>query len=165
MSYELELELLKKEVRKQKRINRVSIVLATTVLLLGAASNVTHFNSITVNRLAVIDSNGVERVILEADNDIVNVPAGSLKRAVTASGIILQNDKGHEVSGYGSLSNGMAALILDNYSKDHKWGSVERIGMYSAPNGDAGLFLKDLYQNNRLEMKSKGNGEVDFWYK
>jgi hypothetical protein len=165
MNYKQELELLKEEVRKQKRINKISTFLFASVFLLGATNNITHFNNITVNRLAVIDSNGIERVILEADNDTVNVPAGTLKRAVTASGIILQNDKGHEVSGYGSLSNGMAALILDNYSDDHKWGSVERIGMYSSPNGDAGLFLKDLSQNSRLEMKSKGSGEIDFWYK
>ena len=165
MNLKQELELLKKEVNRQKRINHFFILSIVSVFLFGAVSNTKYFHSVTVNRLAVIDSNGVERVILEADNDTVNVPAGSLKRSVTASGIILQNDKGHEVSGYASLSNGMAALILDNYSSNHKLGAVERIGIYSNPNGDAGLFLKDLDQNNRLEMKSKGNGEVDFWYK
>lgn len=116
-----------------------------------------------MNRLAVLDSNGIERVILEADNDIVKVPSGIFSRTPKMSGIILQNPKGHEVGGLGSGDNGMAAMILDSYCEKLEHGSTERIGMYTMPNGDASLFIVDLESKRRSELKSNANGEVDFW--
>jgi len=167
MDYQQEILFLKDQIRHQKKITKISMILSTIVgssLLLGAYK-ATHFNSLTVNRLAIIDSNGIERVILESDNNIVNVPSGTFGRNPKMSGVILQNANGHEVGGMGSGDNGMAAIILDSYSDKARYGATERIGMYTMPNGDASLFVVDLESNRRSELKSSADGKIDFWYK
>lgn len=157
MTYQHEILLLKDQMRHQKRVATISMTFSTVVcsaLLLGAYK-VTHFNQLTVNRLAVIDSNGIERVILEADSDRVNVPTGPQDRNPKMSAVILQNANGHEVGGFGSGDNGMAALILDSYSDQVEHGATERIGMVAIPNGDAILFVNDLKSERRSEIKIK----------
>jgi len=103
--------------------------------------------------LALIDKNGIERLILDTDNRVVNLKGQVLKRGPQASGIILQNENGDEVGGMVTNNcNGledikcpsMTAIMLDGYSSYTKEGGVERVGLFSKEDGTAGLVLVDL---------------------
>jgi len=112
---------------------------------LGAAFKAGHFfEDIKVKRLTLVDSKGVERLIIVADSDTVRVNGNVYPRKPAVSGIIIQNPQGDEVGGFGSSDNGMAVMMLDSYSKHSQYGESERVGMIAMPDGMAGVLLTDL---------------------
>lgn len=117
---EREIAELREQVCRQGRLLRWSItgwVAFVSVFILGAGYGGPNlFNEISVKRLALVDSNGVERLILATDSKTVRVNGKELPRGPAVSGIILQNSKGDEVGGMVTGDNGMAAIMLDGYS-------------------------------------------------
>lgn len=105
--------------------------------------------SLKVNRLALVDKNGVERVVLA--NDSVDVPIfGKVyKRRSPATGIILYNAKGDETGGIAMLDDGTVSITLDGY-KDKN--ISERVSMYVFPDGHSGLLVKDTTNNTRIRF-------------
>ncbi len=59
----------------------------------------------------------------------------------------------------------MTAMIIDGISDKVKYGSTERIGMYSVLNGDARLFVNGLDSERDAELTSSFDGNANFWVK
>lgn len=105
--------------------------------------------SLKVNRLALVDDNGVERVVLA--NDSVDVPVfGKVyKRRSPATGIILYNAKGDETGGIAMLDDGTVSVTLDGYKGKN---ISERVSMYVFPDGRSGVVVKDTTNNTRVRL-------------
>src|SRR4051812_33338164 len=113
-----EIAELKKQMLRQRRLLHLTMfgwVVGGSVLLLGALP-VPPLQDLRVKRLAVVDANGVERLILNADNMHANLHGHSMKRQSPVAGVILQNAKGDEMGGMMTDGNGAAAVALDSYS-------------------------------------------------
>lgn len=105
--------------------------------------------NLRVKRLALIDDNGVERLVLTTASSQVQVNGKIYQRRSPASGIILNNAKGDEVGGIAMLDDGTASFTLDGYSKD---GVNERASLYVFPDGKSGVLVKDTKGNVRAKM-------------
>ena len=105
--------------------------------------------NLRVKRLALIDDNGVERVVLTTGSTHVQMNGRLYKRRSPGSGIILNNSKGDETGGIGMLDDGTISLTLDGYSKD---GVNERVSMYVFPDGKSGILVKDTKGNVRARI-------------
>lgn len=105
--------------------------------------------NLRVKRLALVDDNGVERLVLTTASSQVQVNGETYQRRSPASGIILNNAKGDEVGGIAMLDDGTASFTLDGYSKD---GVNERASFYVFPDGKSGVLVKDTKGNIRAKM-------------
>lgn len=164
-----EVKTLRAQVNMQGKLLRWSFmgwIGFLSLFALGAAyKSETFFEDIKVKRLALIDKNGVERLILVADSDTVRVGGKVYTRKPAVSGIIVNNTQGDEVGGFGSSDNGMTVLMLDSVSSHSPYGASERIGMISMPNGMAGLVLTDLSTKMRSCIYTDENMGTGFVFK
>lgn len=105
--------------------------------------------SIKVKRLALVDDNGIERVVLAHDSVDVPVFGKVYKRRSPATGIILYNAKGDETGGIAMLDDGTVSITLDGYrGKDMS----ERVSMFVFPDGRSGVLVKDTTNNTRVRL-------------
>lgn len=157
-----EITEIKAQLCRQRKLLRLSLIGwigSASVLIL---SSVPGLQDLRVRRLALVDSKGVERVILSADNIQPNFNGkpwvrdngAPIYRRSPVSGLILQDKNGTEVGGIGSSEDGMVALALDGYSKYLPLGAGDRVGIFSAPDGTAGFLLNDLKGNTRTTITS-----------
>jgi hypothetical protein len=140
-----EIAEIKQELVRTRRIARLSLagwVIGAAVLVTGAKYG-NELPELRVKRLAVVDSNGVERLILEADNQTLTVNGRRCRRDVKVAGLILQNARGDEMGGVATSDNGHAIMMLDGYAPGTKYGQSERVGIFSLADGTAGLVLND----------------------
>lgn len=105
--------------------------------------------SLRVRRLALVDENGIERLVLTTSSSQVQINGKIYQRRSPASGIILNNAKGDEVGGIAMLDDGTASFTLDGYSKD---GANERASLYVFPDGKSGVIVKDTKGNVRARL-------------
>lgn len=118
-------------------------------ILFFSLINCSTSQTLRVKRLALIDDNGVERLVLTTNSSDVQVNGKTYKRRSPASGIILNNAKGDEVGGIAMLDDGTASFTLDGYSKD---GIAERASLYVFPDGTSGVIVKDTKGNIRAKL-------------
>jgi hypothetical protein len=158
-----EIEEIKAQLYRQKWFIRLSVlgwIGGAAAFLLGAADM--NPMNLRVKRLALVDSKGVERLILAADNKQLMFKGKPWDRRSAVSGIILQNANGDEVGGMATSEDGLAAIVLDSYSDYTKWGGADRIALFSAPDGTAGMVLNDLKQKSRARIVSGPAMDVGF---
>lgn len=105
--------------------------------------------SIRIKRLALIDDNGIERVVLTTGSGEIQADGKSGQRRSPATGLILYNSKGNETGGIAVLDDGTTALVLDGYSQD---GTHERASIYVLPDGKSGILLNDAKGNVRAKL-------------
>jgi hypothetical protein len=173
-----ELAEIKKQLKSQKRFVKMSVVGWVAVLSIGvmgmAYQQSNYFSELKVGRLALVDANGVERLILVNDSATVRVNGKTYPRKPVSTGILFQNEKGDEVAGFVMGKNGQIVLMLDGLSNHTPYGVSERVGLVSMPDGTAGLYLFDLKGNLRGSLTSgskldskfsladeKGNSQIE----
>ena len=110
----------------------------------------TPTQDLKVRRLALVDANGVERLVLTTDSSHVRINGKVYKRRSPASGIILMNSKGDEVGGVAMLDDGTASFTLDGISAS---GVNERASLYVLPSGQSGVLVKDQQGHVRARME------------
>ena len=106
-------------------------------------------DSIKVKRLALVDDNGVERVVLASKSVDVPIFGKVYKRRSPATGIILYNTKGDETGGIAMLDDGTISVTLDGYKGES---ISERVSMYVYPDGRSGIIVKDTKNNTRIRL-------------
>lgn len=165
-NFEIELAEIKKQLSRQKKVTgglaAIWIMTAAAFLMGAASTGVTFFENIKVKRLALVDSNGIERLILEADNTVARINGKDYPRKSPVSGIIIQNVKGDEAGGIGTSADGGAAIVLDSYSNYVEAGAVDRIGFVTTPEGTAAFLMNDLKQQTRALITTDSEMNVKF---
>lgn len=150
-----EINTLKVQVRRQSRVIRISVVGwigVTSLLLMGAFDG--RLQNFRVSRLAIVDTNGVERLVLEADNSVAYTRSGEPRtRMSPVSGVILYNAQGHEMGGMMTDAAGNAGVALDSYIPQDP-GIWDRVGLFSAADGTAGFKLNDTNKSERVIISS-----------
>jgi hypothetical protein len=148
------------EVRKQLRRQNTLIALLT---LSCAALAFNQWNAkapatdVKVRRLALVDANGTERLILTTESSDVRIHGKVYQRRSPAAGIIMQNADGNEVGGIAMLDDGTASFTLDGY---HGKDVNERASLYVMPDGRSGVLVKDTKGEVRLQMEVGADGKT-----
>lgn len=158
-----EIAHMKVQLNRQKWFIRVSVVgwLIGIGFFLSGSADMNPIDNLRVRRLALIDSRGVERLILVTQNKQLMFKGEPWDRRSPVSGIILQNAHGDEVGGMATSEDGMAAIVLDSYSDYTKWGGSDRVALFSSADGTAGIALNDLKQQARMLITSGPAIDVD----
>lgn len=127
------------------------LLLLTLVFVFGCSTlnSEKTIKSLKVERLALVDKNGVERVVLANDSVDVPILGKVYKRRSPATGIILYNAKGDETGGIAMLDDGTVSVTLDGYKGKN---ISERVSMYVFPDGRSGIVVKDTTNNTRVRL-------------
>jgi hypothetical protein len=111
---------LEKRINKLQRQLKLAVVLwiVTFGVLTGAAWSWNSaaeqtFDKIRVRQITVVDENGTERIYLGSPLPDPLVDGKRAARAKPSTGIILNNNKGNEVSGWGVFDDGNQNLCFD----------------------------------------------------
>ena len=149
-----EIVQIKQQLARQSKLLRLSMIGWVGTISVLVLSAVPGLQELKVRRLALVDANGIERLILSADNTHGYVGGKPFKRMFPVSGIILQNDKGDEMGGMMTDTNGSAGIALDGYVKASRAGVYDRVGLFSLANGTARFKLNDLQMKTRAAITS-----------
>ena len=167
-SMRCEAESLQLQVKALER--RVRYLTVACVALLASTLLPQHQNvradsspqSLTVKRLAVVDENGIERVVIAAPVPDPIVHGQRLKRAGAASGILIYDPKGNERGGYLTNDTNSAGAFLTLDSED---GQVFTAYANASGKNGATVSLESdkhdsitltTYERPRMQMKQNG---------
>ena len=153
MDRTVEIEQMLRQFRWLK-VYCIAVTGALAVMMLGGATARQRFDEIDVERINVVDSSGVARLVISnADRFPPPVVGGkTYKRAVNPAGIVFFDERGDEVGGL-ALSNpehGRVSALAFDYSDSDAMGLVTRISPDSS-NATAGLVI-----NSRPDKTLKG---------
>ena len=111
----------------------------TLVLILGFSSQKPPENEfLRVRQITVVDEKGVERMYIGSPVPDPMVRGKRVPRRLASTGIIMNNEKGSEVGGWGVLADGTQQLIFDDST------GQERVALFQPPSGKrGGMVMKD----------------------
>lgn len=144
-----ELKLLVQKQGRLLKMYSILFIFMSSSLLIGAKVAVNNFDHISVKRLALVDENGTERLILATNDKLLQVNGEVVERRSGANGLILKNEHGDEIGGMIALNDGTKAVMLDDYSE---YGATERAGIFVLPNGSSGIIVKDPKGKVRVKL-------------
>jgi hypothetical protein len=143
----------------ERRISILRISLAVIVLAmvffaaLPWAKSSTAGANLRVRSLAVVDDQGVERILIAAP--LPNPVSGgkASQRRSRSYGIQLNDAKGNEFGGFTIADDGALVTCFD-------WAPGEATCMFAMPSGDAGFEVKSLGGKTRGQFLLSPNGDV-----
>lgn len=145
-------------IKLRKRLNRLQAVTATVglglaVVLVGAATRNPVQDEIKAHRIALVDSRGVERVVLGEDTG---------RRHGRSAAVWIYDETGTERGGMGTFENGQASLALDAPAGVGA-SMPDRLGLVVSSTGGASIRLNnnDTGVPVRLVADPDGGGGVE----
>jgi hypothetical protein len=136
------------------RISSLVLVLAAVFFwVFPSVRGSTPEAHLRVRSLAVVDQNGVERILIAAP--LPNPVSGGKEspRRSPSYGIQLNDAKGNEYGGYTIADDGALVACFD-------WAQGEATCMFAMPSGEAGFEVKAQKGKTRGQLLLSPNGDV-----